>query len=237
MSNNVFNSLITKITFLPTIVSKLICSINPVAYHNYEKFMAIYKVHYLTLFDGIEGDYLEFGVYKGSSFIHSINSFKKNKKILRSRIERSFYGFDSFEGFGNIKEIDSHPFYRDLNFVTDFKKIEKRINKSSKNINSKIIKGFFNKTLSVRPVKYGIKKAAIIFSDADVYSASKDIFNFISEITDIGTYFVLDDFFSFKGSLNKGSYKAFQEFLKKKGISVRKVFDYGMGGSVYVRSK
>ena len=213
MSNNVFNSLITKITFLPTIVSKLICSINPVAYHNYEKFIAIYKVHYLTLFDGVEGDYLEFGVYKGSSFIHSINSFKQNKKILNSRIERSFYGFDSFEGFENIKEIDNHPFYKDLNFVRDFKKI------------------------SVTPSKYGIKKAAIIFSDADVYSASKDIFNFINEITDIGTYFVLDDFFSFKGSLNKGSYKAFQEFLKKKGISVRKVFDYGMGGSVYVRSK
>ena len=81
MSNNVFNSLITKITFLPTIVSKLICSINPVAYHNYEKFIAIYKVHYLTLFDGVEGDFLNLEYIKAHHLYTQLIHLKRIKKF------------------------------------------------------------------------------------------------------------------------------------------------------------
>ena len=199
--------------------------------------MAIFKVHYLSLFDGIKGDYLEFGIYKGSSFIHSINAYRKNKRILSSTINRSFFGFDSFKGFGNISKIDQHPFYKDMNFSTDFKKTENRIKKSAKKISFKIINGYFEDTLKFSPKKYGINKAAIIFCDTDTYTGSKNIFNFISKITIVGTYFILDDYFSYKGDENKGSYKAFKDFIKKNNIKVRKVFDYGMGGSVYVRSR
>jgi hypothetical protein len=47
---------------------------------------------------------------------------------------------------------------------------------------------------------------------------------------------MLDDFFSYKGSERAGVARAFNEFIKRSGFSVRQVFTYGMGGSVYVIS-
>ena len=138
MFKSAFNSILSKFTFLHLFASKIICLINPLILHNVGKYLAIFKVHYLSLFDGIKGDYLEFGIYKGSSFIHSINAYRKNKRILSSTINRSFFGFDSFKGFGNISKIDQHPFYKDMNFSTDFKKTENRIKKSAKKISFKI---------------------------------------------------------------------------------------------------
>ena len=225
MSNNVFNSLITKITFLPTIVSKLICSINPVAYHNYEKFIAIYKVHYLTLFDGVEGDYLEFGVYTGSSFCHSIRCYKKSRDLSgKVNSETRFIGFDSFEGFGDLKEGDEHSFYTDENFSTNFMDVDKRVKRISKGVEYKLVQGFFEDSLKNGPDSYNITKSKIIFIDSDTYSSASEALLFCSKTIQEGTFIILDDYYSYKGSRNKGVARAFFELIEQNQLDVRKTF-------------
>ena len=63
---------LSKLTFLQDFASNIIAKINPAVTHNLEKYHAIKKVMYLTAIEDIEGDYLEFGVFTGSSFCHSI---------------------------------------------------------------------------------------------------------------------------------------------------------------------
>ena len=54
-----------------------------------------------------------------------------------------FFGYDSFEGFGNISEIDKHKFYTDINFETSYKKTKQRILKLVDESKFKLVIGFF----------------------------------------------------------------------------------------------
>ena len=229
--------ILSKLNFLQNWLSSIISRINPAVIHNVEKYYAIKKVHYLSAIENIEGDYLEFGVFTGSSFCHSIrcckNLFSYNKELSNTK----FYGFDSFEGFGELENNDLHPFYTDQNFQTSYNKVHKRVKNVSENLEFKLIKGFFSDTLKDSPQKMGIKKSRIVFIDSDTYSSSRDAFNFISSTIQLGTFIILDDYFSYRGNENKGVALAFNDFIKKNNINVRNVFTYGMGGAVFIISK
>ena len=227
---------LSKLEFLQNFSSMFVASLNPAIIHNLEKYYTLKKVHYLSAIEDVDGDYLEFGVFTGSSFCHSIRCSKRvtylNPKISKTK----FYGFDSFSGFGEISEDDLHSFYTDENFSTDYKKVEKRVKKIAKNINFNLIPGYFSESLASGPSAYGINKARIIFVDSDTYSSSSEALTFCEKIIQRGTFIILDDYYSYKGSYEKGVKKAFDEFVKNCGIKVRRVFTYGMGGAVYVVS-
>ena len=93
--------------------------------------------------------------------------------------------------------------------------VKKRIEKCPKGTQFKLIKGFFEETLSVKPGRYGIKKLRIIFIDADTFIGSTYSLEFCRELICEGTYLILYDYFSYKGSKTKGVAGAFSEFRKK----------------------
>lgn len=225
---------LAKLEFLQVVVSRIIAGVNPAVIHNIEKYLALKKVHYLTAVEHLEGDYLEFGVFTGSSFTHSIRCTRKLESIYPEISKSRFLGFDSFQGFGDIESDDEHPFYTDENFGTSFVSVQKRVNKVSGEYFCKLVKGFFNDSLLPGPDHYDIRKIRIAFIDSDTYASSKDALSFISSAVQEGTYVVLDDFYSYRGSRKRGVARAFDEFLVESNVSVRKVFSYGMGGAVFV---
>ena len=227
---------LSKLNFLQDFASLLIARINPAIVHNIEKYIAIKKVHYLSAIEDIEGDYIEFGVFTGSSFCHSIRCVKKLANINSSILSTKFYGFDSFEGFGELMEEDNHPFYKDTNFEASYDKVSNRVMKVSKGIDYRLIKGFFSETLKQGAKSYGIEKTRIIFIDSDTYSSAIDALLFALPTVQEGTYIILDDYFSYKGSLKYGVAKAFLEFSEKGNLTHRHVLDYGMGGAVFIIS-
>ena len=227
---------LAKLNFLQDLASFLISKINPAVVHNIEKYHTLKKVHYLSAIEDIDGDYLEFGVFTGSSFSHSIrynrSLFHLNEKVRKTR----FFGFDSFSGFGDLNDSDVHPFYTDENFDTDYNKVNNRIRKVAKNTPFKLVKGYFNESLSGGHLKYGIEKSKIIFIDSDTYSSSDEALTFCIPTIQIGTYIILDDYFSYKGSLKKGVAGAFEKFIKNANCEVRHIYTYGMGGAVFIIS-
>ena len=228
--------MILELEILQNIASKILSFLSPAVIHNLEKYYIIKKIHFLSLMEDMKGDYLEFGVFKGSSFCHSIRCFKKLKKTNHVISDTNFYGFDSFSGFGKLKDNDIHPFYKDENFRTDFSKVEKRIKKVAGHINTILIPGFFKDSLKDGPSSMGIKKVRIIFIDCDTFEASNMALSFCKDVVQEGTFLILDDYFSYKGSDNRGVRRAFLEFLGET-IKARHVFNYGMGGVVYVISE
>jgi len=234
--NRAFNFLLN-LNFLQKCSSYLVSSINPSVLHNIDKYIAIKKVHYLSSIEDIQGDYLEFGVFSGSSFCHSIRCYKKLEKINKSSDSNTkFFGFDSFEGFGKTDRMDQHPFYIDSNFQVDYKKVERKVKKVSNDVSFKLIKGFFSDTLKNGPKSFNINKSKIIFIDCDTFSSASEALIFCSSIIQNGTYIILDDFFSYKGSEFHGVSKAFNNLIEKNNFDVRLVFTYGMGGVVYIVS-
>ncbi len=223
-----------KLEFLQVIASKFVAGINPAVVHNIEKYSALKKAHYLTAVEHLEGDYLEFGVFTGSSFTHSIRCTRSMEKIFPGIRQSKFIGFDSFEGFGSLEEGDEHPFYTDENFKTSFDSVSKRISAVSGGYKFELKKGFFEDSLRDGALAHGINKVRIVFMDSDTYSSAKSAFEYISPVMQEGAYVILDDFYSYRGSRAKGVAKAFDEFLLNTSTSVRRVMDYGMGGAVFV---
>ena len=79
--------------------------------------MAIKKIFTNLNIDRIEGDCIEFGIFTGSSFKHAIRTENK----INQHNKTKFFGLDSFEGFPE----NDHPFFQDINFVTDYSKVKK----------------------------------------------------------------------------------------------------------------
>ena len=227
---------LSKLEFLQDWTSALIASVNPAVIHNIEKYYAIKKVHYLSSIEDIEGDYLEFGVFTGSSFSHSIRCCQKMRKLNPKVLGTRFFGFDSFSGFGEVSEDDRHAFYTDENFETSLTHVNKRVAKVAAGIEFKLIPGFFSDSLKDGPASYGILKSRIIFIDSDTYSSALEALIFSLPTVQEGTFVILDDYFSYKGSESKGVARAFAEFIQQGGFRVRHVLTYGMGGAVYIVS-
>jgi hypothetical protein len=227
---------LSKLEFLQDWASSLIANINPAIVHNLEKYHTLKKVHYLSTIEDVEGDYLEFGVFTGSSFCHSIRCYRNLAKLNPKALNTRFYGFDSFAGFGTLAEEDKHPFYTDENFATGLPSVDRRVRTVAGTLSYKLVPGFFSDSLKHGPDYYEIKKSRVIFIDSDTYSSANEALTFCLPTVQEGTFIVLDDFFSYRGSEQRGVARAFAEFIARGQLKVRQVFTYGMGGVVYVVS-
>jgi len=62
-------------------------------------------------------------------FFHSIKCISKHVKFNQNYSNTACYGFDSFDGFGDLSDNDKHPFYENENFATSFHVVNKRVEK------------------------------------------------------------------------------------------------------------
>jgi O-methyltransferase len=223
--------------FLQNLAAWLCSKIPPTIEHNLAKYTALRKAFYLTALDGTIGDYLEFGVFTGSSLVFAAKYASKLKPLTKGNTR--FFGFDSFEGFGEINEYDSHPFYLNETFAVNFAKVRKNIENQTKGADVKLIKGFFNQTLKDRSaLELGIEKARIIFIDCDLMEPATDVFKFVNQVIQPGTILIMDDFYNYKGSRTLGLAGAFEKFCTNNpNLSWRQVTDYGFVGVVMICSK
>lgn len=228
---------LSKLEFLQDWASFFVAGINPAVVHNLEKYHALKKVHYLTTIENLEGDYLEFGVFTGSSLSHSIRCVRSLARINPNSMKTRFFGFDSFLGFGHLSEEDKHPFYTDENFSTNMSLVGNRVRRVAGKMQVQLIPGFFSELRNTSPSELGIYRAKVIFIDSDTYSSANDALTFCIPLLQDGTYIVLDDFFSYKGSELKGVCRAFFDLIQQSKITTRHVFNYGLGGAVYVVSE
>lgn len=228
---------LSKLDFLQDWASILIAGINPAVVHNLEKYHILKKVHYLSAIEDVGGDYLEFGVFTGASFCHSIRCCRKLARLNPGVVKTRFFGFDSFAGFGPLSESEKHSFYTDENFATSLSRVDRRVRRTAKNISYRLVPGFFNESLKGGADSYGIERSRIIFIDSDTYSSASEALTFCLPTVQRGTFVVLDDFYSYRGSEERGVARAFTEFVEQGRLKVRHVFGYGMGGAVYVISE
>lgn len=143
----------------------------------------------------LNGEWLEFGVWKGVS----INIISKHTK-------KTVYGFDSFEGLPN----NGNGEWKD-NFDVKGKFPEV-------NSNVKLIKGWFNETIQTfKKDVLGDKPIAFLHIDCDIYSSTKTIFNMLKSNIVPGTVIVFDELLHYVGFENH-ELKAFYEFVTENNI-------------------
>lgn len=185
----------------------------------------------------VEGDYLEFGVYQGTSLI---SSFKAFQSAFNSRISQSagadaeinrrrndiwreirFFAFDSFQGLPPLEEGDiGTQDFKEGMYACSIGSVKRNIAQANLPLDRfHFIEGWFSNTCTLETAKkYNIKKASVIWIDGDLYSSTRDVLNFIKHFLQDGTILIFDDWFSYRGSPKMGEQKAFYEWSESSEI-------------------
>lgn len=155
------------------------------------------------------GDYLEFGVFNGTSLSLMFNSLIKAKNTS-SRL----FGFDSFEGLPELGPSDSNIVWYPGQFKCSYETAVNRL--KSRGVDFKrthLIKGFFSETLNDNLINnYELKTASIIMIDCDMYSSTKEALEFSKPFMKDYTIIIFDDWYPLSEK-NLGEKKAFEEFM------------------------
>lgn len=164
----------------------------------------------------IEGDYLEFGVSTGNSFIRAYKRFEESLHFYGMKAPKRYFAFDSFEGLPNSKENFKPSQYQKGAYSCT----EKRFLENLKNNNvdlSKVVvvKRWYDGLDEQVKREHKLAKASVIYIDCDLYESAKYALKFVNDLLVDGTIIVLDDYFRHKCSPNYGIRKAWEEFLSE----------------------
>jgi len=168
------------------------------------------RVFQTVAVDGVEGDYLEFGVFYGRTVLMAL-TFAETYKLDDMRL----FGFDSFAGFPYNEGPSTEK--RASSSVGLFNRYISSQGKDPKKVT--LIEGIYSDSLkeSVK-TKNGITSAAIVHIDCDQYLSTRDVLQFIQDLVHQGTILIFDDWDSFDEfagadqAKNYGEQKAFEEW-------------------------
>tara|TARA_B100001057_G_scaffold332334_1_gene332697 strand:+ start:1844 stop:2509 length:666 start_codon:yes stop_codon:yes gene_type:complete len=151
------------------------------------------------------GDYLEFGVYNGSSTKQFYRALKINK--IKNK---KFFLFDTFTGLPVPKKKDKYKFWLKGTFKFSLSQLKNDLaNLGLKNV--KFIKGEYSKSLKNLKLKIN---PGIIVMDCDYFSSTKSALNYLKKHLTEGTIIYFDDINTFYRNPNKGMYSAILNFNK-----------------------
>jgi O-methyltransferase len=159
------------------------------------------------------GDYLEFGVFQGTSMICMWDVLKE-MDLGQVRM----FGFDSFEGLPDVASTDDGGLWKPGDFAAPYELTKERLAEAGVPENRAVlIKGWFSDTLNEETIaRHGIAKAGVIMIDADIYTSSKQALDFCAPLVQQEAVLVMDDWYAFGGSFverNFGQPRALKEFL------------------------
>lgn len=183
-------------------------------------------------FNQVEGDYLEFGVFVGKTFVHAW-------RAGRHRPGMRFHAFDSFAGLPDPQGDDRGGNFQRGDFLSSRLAFEKnlarhRVDRSRVTITE----GFFDKTLTAdRRREIGLTKAALVWIDCDLHASTAPALSFVTEVLQDGSIICFDDWHCFKSDPDRGEQLACRQWLAANphiALSPYRSFHWG-GQSFIVR--
>lgn len=194
----------------------------------------LYKSARIIAAEKIKGDYLEFGVFSGGNFAFAYSAIQaafghasarnewntEQDIVQRQRIwqEMRFFAFDSFQGLPALGNIDS--------ISRDFAAGKYACPESwfRQNISARgvplekvtCVSGWFDQLPTSDVVRSnGLKTAALVYIDCDLYESTRPVLEFITPLLVDGSIIIFDDWYNFKGSPDLGEQRACREWLER----------------------
>jgi O-methyltransferase len=176
-------------------------------------------------------DYLEFGVYNGTSLacMHRVMAASNNR---HSRL----IGFDSFEGLPPIAASDSGGHWRPGEFKSSLE-FARRVLDHERVDWSRVVlvKGYFDTTLTEhRRADLRIRRASIIMIDCDLYQSTKEALQFCGPAIVDQSVIFFDDWYPLARK-GLGERMAFEEWLAADAtLHARELFDVPCYGKAFL---
>ena len=196
---------------------------------------AFAKAFNFVYFNKVDGDYLEFGVARGSTMKMALSNAK-----VRRMTEMNFYGVDTFEGFPETvgpetgfrtyrNIVGSRAFsINTLERKLGFKGIDKlkflKLNMETGDLAS------LNGSLD-------LANLAIIHLDMDYYLPTYNALMEVRNGLKVGSVLMFDNFFFFSGNDLMGERRALSHFQQSNtNLSISEYFSYGWHGKAFIVS-
>lgn len=177
---------------------------------------------------GIDGDYLEFGVYQGRAMNWAMRHARHTMNDMR------FFAFDTFTG---LPDVDDMGKWIPGDYACSEEAFRKNLIRRGHDLSRlTCVAGDFRETLTEQlAAQIGLDSAAIVFVDCDLYESTVPVLQFISPHLVTGSIIAFDDWFSFGGDPNRGEIRAVSEWLEStRGIELMTYRDFGISGQSFV---
>ena len=192
------------------------------SYDTREVMMA--KIMEWARFRNLNGDYMEFGVFKGDSFTKAYH-FAKYADLWSMR----FYAFDSFSGYPPLEGVDKEcGFFKEGDYANDLDAFKKNLRRGGVDLNEVVVvPGVFG---DLKKTAAGIesKLASVVWIDCDIYKATLQALDFLVDYVGDGTIVVLADWYTCNGRPDMGQPRAVSEWLEKNpGLELIEYLNFG----------
>lgn len=222
-------------SFKEALLKDIYARLRQVEYRSFNRrFYAIEQLTEYLIGASISGDYLEFGVFQGTTFIHAYKYISPHLKDMK------FIAFDSFEGLPPPRGIDAANGYSSHFYENQFSCSEEDFirNLGLNGVDMKKVKtvrGWFNETLSPEKIKeYGIDKIAAAWIDCDLYESAVPVLKFMTNHLTVGSVIVFDDWRCFRNHPDFGEQRACREWLEANpSIKLQELFSFGWHGIAF----
>lgn len=184
---------------------------------------------------GQVGDYYEFGLFRGYTFLQAFNHCKK------LGIDNThFYGFDSFEGLPSAVGIDEADgrFFKGQ-FACSRKNVVKNLEENGMDVSRMtLVEGYYEDSLTeALREQYEFKPASVVLFDCDYYSSTRTALLWIQQYLRVGTVLLFDDWFSYSKEDNNelGQQKALDQFLQESSqFCVKVLWEFEPHGKAFL---
>lgn len=189
---------------------------------------------HVTSFSKVEGDYLEFGVFWGDSFINAWHSAR-----VTGRSDIAFYAFDSFQGLPDPtgSAPDDGGDFEAGAFSCDRAGFERNLRRAGVDLSRvTVVEGFYESSLEKnKPGDIGLDAASVVWIDCDLYSSTVCVLDYITDLVRDGTVLIFDDWYCFRGRPDRGEQRACAEWLQRNpGISLVPYRDFHWSGTSFL---
>jgi len=158
----------------------------------------------------VEGDYAEFGVFQGKTFIEA---YEGARRLELSKLK--FWAFDSFAGLPEVKNVDVGGEFTAGQFAFSKQSFIENLEKYRVDIERVgIVEGFYDDTLTSGGRDNLPKSIAVAWIDCDLYESTVPVLEFLTHRLVDGSVLIFDDWFCFKARPDKGEQRACTEWLK-----------------------
>ncbi len=180
------------------------------------------------------GDYLEFGVYEGTTFMYAMSVMAPLFPDMR------FIALDSFEGLPAPRGIDAEGGYssgfRPAEFACDETSFRRKLVESGAELaRVRTVPGWFEHSLRAdNPAIDGIDKVAAAWIDCDLYESTVPVLDFLVGRLQVGSVLLFDDWRCFRNLPTLGEQRACNEWLARNpAISLQPFVDFGFHGAAF----
>jgi len=214
------------------------------------RYTYIAKLHELTRFDRkeqmlytcfeyaaiaeVEGDYLEFGVWRGANLIRAYHLSRRFNWLSKIR----FHGFDSFMGIPELTQNQSEAAqFPPGSFRASLEEVTDNLKRGSVDMSRvALTEGWYSDSLKPETRRrLGIKAASVVYIDCDVYESTVPVLQFVQPCLVDGSIIVFDDWYCFGNKANLGEQKAFAEWLEQNpNLRATPYKEYGWDGKSFI---